>query len=245
MSDHEEFERENRASIAGMAADTEMTSLTRDWFNHSFRHRYSYHFKWMGMPIIQYPQDIVAMQELIWALRPEVIVETGIARGGSVVFYASMLELMGGEREVIGIDIDIRAHNRVRIEAHPMFKRIALVEGSSVAAETVAAVRKRVGTRKPVMVLLDSNHTHDHVLKELELYGDLVTPGSYLVVFDTHCEFLPPELLEDRPWGQGNNPYTAVQEFLARDKRFRRVPVDDKLQISAAPFGYLQRVDGV
>jgi cephalosporin hydroxylase len=243
MSDHEEFERENRASIAALSADSEMADVTRDWFNRSFRHRYSYHFKWMGMPIIQYPQDIVAMQELIWEVQPEVIVETGVARGGSIVFYASMLQLLGGSREVIGIDIDIRSHNRERIETHPMMERIHLVEGSSIASETVAAVKARVGTRKPVMVALDSHHSHEHVQKELELYADLVTPGSYLVVFDTHCEFLPPELLEDRPWGKGDNPYTAVQEFLEKDKRFERVPIDEKLQISAAPFGFLKRID--
>jgi cephalosporin hydroxylase len=242
VDDQAEFERENREAVKRMVADPKMTELTRAWFDLSFRHRYPYNFKWMGMPIIQYPQDIVAMQELIWEVQPEVIVEVGIARGGSIVFYASLLKLLGGDREVIGVDIDIRQHNRERIERHPMFSHISLIEGSSVDAGTVASVEKAVLGRKPVMVILDSNHTHEHVAAELDLYAGLVGVGSYLVVFDTHCEFLPQDLLSDRPWGTGNSPYTAVQAFLEKDKRFVRVPVEDKLQLSCAPSGYLTRV---
>lgn len=243
MSDHKEFEQQNLDSIKAMASDQRMAELTRDWFNYSFKHRYSYHFKWLGMPIIQYPQDIIAMQELIWEIKPEFIIETGIARGGSLVFYASILKLLGGNRRVVGIDIDIRKHNRERIEAHPMFEHIELVEGSSVDDSTYDEVHSIVkDSNGPIIVALDSNHTHEHVLRELELYSNFVTPGSFLVVFDTHCEFLPQDLLNDRPWGKSDNPYTAVKEFLSKDERFVREPIEDKLQISAAPFGYLKRV---
>ncbi len=243
MSDHEEFEQQNLKSIQAMASDSHMAELTRDWFNYSFKHRYSYHFKWMGMPIIQYPQDIIAMQELIWEIKPEYIIETGVARGGSLVFYASMLKLLGGDRKVIGIDIDIRQHNRERIEDHPMYDFIDLVEGSSIDQSTFEKVNSIVkNSAGPVMVALDSNHTHEHVLRELELYSNFVTPGSFLVVFDTHCEFLPEDLLSDRPWGVNDNPYTAVKEFLAQDERFERVPFEDKFQITAAPHGFLKRL---
>lgn len=243
MSDHEEFEQQNLESIESMASDAHMADLTRDWFNYSFKHRYSYHFKWMGMPIIQYPQDIVAMQELIWEIQPEFIIETGVARGGSLVFYASILKLLGGKRKVVGIDIDIRKHNRDRIEAHPMFDYIELIEGSSIDSSTFDNVNNIVkNANGPIIVVLDSNHTHEHVLKELELYSEIVTQGSFLVVFDTHCEFLPQELLSDRPWGKGDNPYTAVEEFLAKDKRFVRIPFEDKFQITAAPHGYLKKI---
>jgi cephalosporin hydroxylase len=226
-----------------MASDERMAELTRDWFNYSFKHRYSYHFKWMGMPIIQYPQDIIAMQELIWEIKPEFIIETGVARGGSLAFYASILKLLGGNRRVVGIDIDIRKHNRERIEAHPMFDHIELVEGSSIDDSTFEKINSIVkDSNGPIIVALDSNHTHKHVLKELELYSNFVTLGSFLVVFDTHCEFLPQDLLNDRPWGEGDNPYTAVKEFLSKDERFVRVPYEEKLQISAAPFGFLKRI---
>jgi len=241
VSDHEEFEQQNQESIKNMAVDTVMQEKTKDWFHYSYKHRYSYHFKWMGMPIIQYPQDIVAMQELVWEAKPDLIIETGVARGGSLIFYASLLKLLGGDRKVIGIDIDIRQHNREKIEEHPMFDAIDLVEGSSISEDTVQKVKDLAGDRKSVMVILDSNHSHDHVLKELELYSPFVTSDNYLIVFDTHCEFLPDDLLSDRPWGKGDNPYTAVQSFLNEDNSFERIPYEDKLQISAAPFGYLKK----
>lgn len=242
MDDSKEFEAQNLLSIKALSEDSDMAELTRKWFNHSFQHRYSYHFKWMGMPIIQYPQDIVAMQELIWDIKPKYIVETGVARGGSIILYASLLKLLGDDGKVLGIDIDIRSHNRKRIEEHPMFDHVELIEGSSISSEVVSQVKQIVGSEGPVMVALDSNHSHQHVLKELELYSDLVSVGSYLVVFDTHCEFLPQEYLTDRPWGKGDSAYTAVQEFLKKDARFERIPIEDKLQISAAPFGYLKRI---
>jgi cephalosporin hydroxylase len=166
--------------------------------------RYVYHFSWLGRPIIQYPQDIVALQEIIWNVKPDLIIETGIAHGGSIIFSASMLELLGGDGHVLGIDIDIRKHNRVEIEKHPMFKRITMFEGSSIDAEMAKRVHEFAKPYNTVMVLLDSNHTHAHVLEELKLYTPLVTNGSYCVVFDTIIEDVPEGSFPDRPWDKGN-----------------------------------------
>ena len=226
-----------------MAEDQNINDLGRRWFLESFRHEYSYHFRWLGVPIIQYPQDIVALQEIIWRVQPDAIVETGIARGGSLIFSASMLELLGGDREVVGVDIDIRHHNRIAIETHPLAKRISMIEGSSVDKEVVDAVRRKVEGRERVLVILDSNHTHDHVLKELRLYSPLVTAGSYLIVFDTVVEQMPDEFWGDRPWGKGDNPLTAVHAFLEETDRFEiDSEIHTKLQITVAPDGYLRCV---
>lgn len=237
------FEERNRMMISEMSADAELKEVTKDWFKRSFKKEYCYHFTWLGLPIIQYPQDIVAVQELIWRTRPDVIVETGIARGGSLIFNASMLELLGGDGFVIGVDIDIRAHNKVAIEEHPMARRIKMIEGSSVADDIFGSVRDLVRDRQRVMVLLDSNHTHEHVLQELRLYSDLVKSGSYLVVFDTVIEDLPDDFFPDRPWQKGDNAMTAVRQFLAENDRFVVDDgIDDKLLISVAPGGYLRCV---
>jgi cephalosporin hydroxylase len=238
--DDSEFERNNERQIREMAADKSLDTLTRQWFDRSIKHGYSYHFRWMGLPIIQYPQDMIAMQELIWRIRPDVIVETGVARGGSIVFYASLLQMLGRGGRVIGIDIDIRESNRKALEAHPMAPHFRLIEGSSIAAETVAEVRGQIKPEDTVLVVLDSNHTHDHVLRELELYSPLVRSGSYVVVFDTVIELIDGSF-DDRPWGHGNNALTAARAFLAANKRFEvDQALHDKLQITVAPYGYLR-----
>jgi len=224
----------------------------------SIADRYSYAFTWLGRPIIQYPQDIVAIQELIWAARPDLIIETGIAHGGSLILSASLLALLdlcdasdagttvdprNSPRRVIGIDIDIRSHNRAAIEAHPLAPRIEMIEGSSIGPDVVAAVSDRAKNFSSVMVLLDSNHTHEHVLAELEAYAPLVTPGSYCVVFDTIVEHMPKSMFPDRPWGPGNNPKTAVHAFLAEHPEFTiDADILNKLLITVAPDGYLKRV---
>jgi cephalosporin hydroxylase len=201
---------------------------------------YSSNFSWLGRPIIQIPQDMFALQEIIWSTRPDFIIETGIAHGGSIVFYASMLELIG-KGKVIGIDIDIRMHNRKEIEKHPCFKRIEMLEGSSISPDISHQVAQIVGSAKSVLVCLDSNHTHSHVLKELELYTPFISKGGYCVVFDTGVEDLPKEMILDRPWGPGNNPKTAVWAFLKNNKRFEiDKSIDHRLLISAAPDGYLR-----
>jgi cephalosporin hydroxylase len=238
MSEHDPFRIEH---VEAMTHDTEVQNHSRGLFNSSFKHKYPYNFKWMGRPIIQYPQDMVALQELIWQIKPDLIIETGIAHGGSIVFFASMLELLGGDGQVLGIDIDIRAHNRLEIENHSMFKRISMLEGSSIDAGLVAQVETLAKDKKSVMVILDSHHTHDHVMAELQAYSPLVTKGSYLVVLDTVVEDLPEDMFPDRPWKHGDNPKTAVWEFLESNNRFVIDPViPQKLLMTSAPDGYLK-----
>lgn len=204
--------------------------------------QYSYNFSWMGRPIIQYPQDMIAMQEIIWELKPDLIIETGIAHGGSLIFYASLMELIG-KGEILGIDIDIREHNKKEIEAHPMFKRIKMIQGSSVDAALVEDVKKYAAGKQTVLVCLDSNHTHEHVLRELELYAPFVTTGSYIVVFDTIVEDLPDNYLPGRAWSKGDNPKTAVHQFLKSNDHFAiDTAIDNKLLISVAPEGYLKKI---
>jgi len=222
-------------------ADREINRLSIDWIIKAASYRYTHNFTWLGRPIIQFPQDIVAMQEIIWQVKPDLIIETGIAHGGSLIFYASMVELLGGDGQVLGIDIDIRAHNRIEIEKHPMFKRITMLQGSSVDEALARQVHEFAGGRKRVLVVLDSNHTHQHVLKEMDLYSPLVTKGSYLVVFDTVIEDMPKGFFADRPWDKSNNPKTAVHEFLSSNDRFViDKEIESKLLITAAPDGYLK-----
>lgn len=224
-----------------MKADSSLNSQARSLFTAANQYEYSYHFTWMGRPIIQYPQDIVAMQEIIWAVQPDLIIETGIAHGGSIILSASILELIGKPAQVVGIDIDIRPHNRKAIEEHPMFKRITLIEGSSVSATIAEQIHSIAKDAKTVLVFLDSNHAHDHVLKELELFSPLVTKGSYLVVFDTVIEDLPPGSFPDRPWDKGSNPKTAVWEFLKTTDRFViDSEFEHKLLLTVAPDGFLK-----
>ena len=254
-----EFEEEvqNRINHSGLnkeiirAADAFMVASTEP--------KYSYNFSWLGRPIIQYPQDIIAMQELIWSIRPDLIVETGIAHGGSLIMSASMLALLdmtdaikAGEkldpktssRKVLGIDIDIRAHNRTAIEAHPMASRIQMIQGSSIAQEIIDQVHAVAANYSRVLVCLDSNHTHDHVLAELEAYAPLTTVGSYCVVFDTIIEDMPAGSFPDRPWDKGNNPKTAVWEYLKTHPEFEiDKGIQHKLLITVAPDGYLRRIE--
>lgn len=222
----------------------EIHDLSRAWVREATRQRGAFKFStWMGRPIIQLPQDMMAMQEIIWRLQPDLIIETGIAHGGSLVYYASLLELIGGDGYVLGIDIDIRAHNREAIEAHPMAGRIRMIEGSAIDEAVVAEVRSQAAGKRCVVVVLDSNHTHAHVLRELELYSPLVTQGSYIVVFDTAVEDMPADFFPDRPWGPGDNPKTAVWAFLEGNDRFEiDREWEDKLYITVAPDGYLRRV---
>jgi cephalosporin hydroxylase len=231
----------SKEAIAALASDAEVQQATKHFLPYLAKSQYSYFFSWMGRPIIQFPQDIIAMQEIIWDVKPDVIIETGVAHGGSAVFYASMLELLGNDGQVIAVDIDIREHNRKAIEEHPMFKRITLLEGSSTDSDIIQQIRKRITGKNSVMVTLDSNHTHEHVLRELELYSPFVTIGSYLVVYDTAIEDLDDQFFSDRPWGHGNNPKTAVYEFLKTNDRFEiDKSIHEKLLITVAPDGYLR-----
>lgn len=252
-----QFKQERQDSIRGYDLDAEFKNLSQDWLRDSMQRRYVYNFDWMGRPIIQYPQDMVAMQELVWSTKPDVIVETGIAHGGSLILSASLLSMLdyadaleAGEvldpakpkRRVVGIDIDIRAHNRQAIESHCMANRISMIEGSSIAADTIEKCRETVGDGKRVMVCLDSMHTHDHVLAELDAYGTMTSPGCYCVVFDSFVEDMPKGFFDDRPWDVGNNPKTAVHEWLKSHSEFEiDTAFATKLQVTVAPDGFLKR----
>lgn len=241
MSSEREFKESVARNIDGLKQDTDLKAQSNAWLLRSLRHGYSYNFRWMGRPIIQYPQDMIAMQEILWDIRPDLIVETGIAHGGSLIYYASLCELMG-HGKVLGIDIDIRAHNREAIEQHTMAKHIQLLQGSSIDPAIVAQVHT-IAAGKRVLVVLDSNHTHDHVLAELHAYAPLVSVGSYCVVFDTVVEDLPRGLYPNRPWDVGNNPKTAVHEYMRQNDSFViDRDIEAKIQITVAPNGYLRRV---
>jgi cephalosporin hydroxylase len=270
MNETDKFQAEVAGNIAGLQKDTDVQALSRIWLREITRHKYAYNFTSLGRPLIQFPQDMIAIQELIWNIRPDLIIEAGIAHGGSLVMSASQLALLdycdavrNGEpldpratnRRVLGIDIDIRVHNRAAIEAHPMSHRIDMIQGSSIDPEIIAQVQGIAKKHKRVLVILDSNHTHDHVLAELEAYAPLTSPGSYCIVFDTLLDDMPDDLSTDRPWGKNNNPKTAVREYMRRLKRDGRVTPDgkplefevdgaleSKLLITVAPDGYLRRI---
>ncbi len=253
----EQFNMERHDRVATYAEDAAFVELSRDWLRASMQRKYVYNFDWMGRPIIQYPQDMVAMQELIMQVRPDVVIETGVAHGGSLVLSASILALLDmsdaieagqlldpkrSARRVIGIDIDIRAHNRAAIEAHPMASRIRLVQGSSIDPLVIKQVRDLAESAKTVLVFLDSMHTHDHVMAELDAYAPMVTPGSYCVVFDTFVEDMPRDFFSDRPWNVGNNPKTAVRQWLASHVDFEPdLAMQHKLMVTVAPEGFLRR----
>jgi cephalosporin hydroxylase len=264
------FEKQVRLRIEDNGKNADLIEAKSEFMRQSIKAQYSYNFSWLSRPIIQYPQDIVAIQELVWQVKPDLIIETGIAHGGSLIMSASMLAMLdycealeagktldprATRRRVLGIDIDIRAHNRAAIEEHPMSHRIDMIQGSSIAPEIVAQVHEIAKGYKRILVCLDSNHTHEHVLAELEFYAPLTSVDSYCVVFDTIIEDLPDEMFPDRSWGKGNNPKTAVREYLRRLKEEGRKAADgaplhfeidkmieNKLLITVAPDGYLKRV---
>jgi len=242
------FDNEVRDRIEANGADFALKAAGSAFIEASTLRKYSYNFSWLGRPIIQYPQDIVAMQELIWTVQPDLIIETGIAHGGSLILSSSLLELnamCGGpaNARVLGVDIDIRQHNREAIEAHPMARRIQMIQGSSIDPDIIAQVKSLASGFRRILVCLDSNHTHEHALAELEAYASLTSIGSYCVVFDTIIEELPEDMFQDRPWGPGNNPKTAVREFLKSHPEFEiDKSIDNKLLISVAPDGYLKKV---
>ena len=270
MDNGNKFAEERKARITNNAMDGSLLKARDHFLLESIRTQYSYNFNWLSRPIIQYPQDIVAVQEIIWEVKPDLIIETGIAHGGSLILSASMLALLdccdaieskstfnpnATKRRVLGLDIDIRKHNLDAINAHPMSHRIDMIQGSSIAPEIIHQVHEYSKNFSRILVMLDSNHTHEHVLAELEAYAPLTSKGSYCVTFDTVVEDLPNDMFLDRPWGQGNNPKTAVREYLRLLKENGRKGVDgaplhfevdqnieNKLLLTVAPNGYLKRI---
>jgi len=237
-----QFYKEKEENINRQSGD-KFKNLGVDFVKDTLDTQYSYNFSWMGRPIIAFPQDMLAMQEIIWEIKPDLIIETGVAHGGSIVYYASLLEMIGNDGLVIGIDIDIRNYNKELIEAHPMMKRIKLIEGSSVSKKVVDQVKEIANKKSRILVCLDSNHTHEHVLEELNLYASLTSTNSYCVVFDTIIEDLPEDHEWKRPWNKENNPKTAVREFLnSNDDFIIDKSIQNKLLITVAPDGYLKRI---
>lgn len=239
-----QFFAERDADINDMGNDEVLRQKSIDWMLHADKYKYTYNFTWMGRPIIKFPNDMVVQQELMWNLKPDLVIECGIAHGGSLIFTASMMEMMGIDGEVVGIDVDIRDHNRDEIEAHPMYKRITMYEGDSVAPNMVEQVRKHTEGKKCVMVILDSLHSHDHVYKELLAYAEMTTVGSYCVLPDTFIEFFPKGYYSDtRPWDVGDNPYTAMQQYMSETDLFEiDKTLTEKAMITETIDGYLKRV---
>lgn len=241
IDDREEFLTSRTKEIQKLSQDKNFLDLTNSWFVSATQHRYSYHFDWLGLPIIQFPQDMIAVQEIIWKTKPNVIIETGVARGGSLILSASILHLLNGPGKVIGIDIDIRKHNRDAIEIHPLASRIQLIEGSSIDTQIVNQLKSIITPTDKIMVILDSNHTHNHVLEELQIYSSFVTKDFYMIVMDTVIEDMPENTYPDRPWDKKNNPKTAVHAFLKDNPRFEiDRDIQNKLAITVAPDGYLK-----
>ncbi|RDJ32164.1 MAG: cephalosporin hydroxylase [Crenarchaeota archaeon] len=230
----------NNNLIEKMGSNIKLKKMGMDFIKNTSEYRYSYNFSWLGMKIIQFPQDMIAVQEIIWKIKPDLIIETGIAHGGSLVYYASILEMIG-KGQVVGIDVDIRKHNLKKIQSHVLKKRIRLIQGSSIDEEILRKVDEYAVGKEKIMVLLDSDHSHKHVLKELQLYSRFVTKGSYIIVFDTAIQDMPNNFFPDRPWNKKDNPKTAVYEFLRNNKKFEiDKKIENKLLITVSPDGYLK-----
>ena len=240
-----EFESERIASIQKMNSDKDLLEKSIEWMRSADKYKYSYNFRWMGLPIIKYPNDIVVMQEIFWKTKPDLVIEVGIARGGSVVFSASMQKMMDIENsEVVGIDIQITAETKKFLASHQLSKKITIYEKSSLDDEIAAIIQPHLKNKKSVLVILDSDHTHEHVLKELLIYSRVVTKDSFIILTDTFIEFLPPGYFVNREWDVGNNPYTALMAFLKENSDFI---VDEdfssKALISEAISGFIRRIN--
>ena len=239
----DEFLQINEKSAHEMSLDKELQSKAMEVLAEADRHRWIHQTTWMGEPLLNLPQDMFALQEIIWRTRPEFIIEVGVAWGGGMLFEAAQLEILGGQK-VIGIDIFIPPDLRQRLSSHgKLSERLVLIEGDSTSSDTLSQLKELLGGSKKILVILDSNHTHEHVLNELRTYAPLVGNGQYLICGDTIVEYMPPQDHVSRPWGPGNNPATAVKEFLSETDRF---VVDDKIDqrllLSCHPGGYLQAV---
>jgi len=272
MNEIEKFSGVVADNIRKIGEDASFLGFSNVWIRECIRKNYAHNFSWFGRPIIQIPQDIYAIQEIIWKCKPDLVIETGIAHGGSLILSASLLAMLDycdamesgttidphkSKRKVIGVDIDIRSHNRAALESHPLYHKLQLFEGSSIDENMIERVKSAADGYERIVVFLDSNHTHEHVLAELEAYAPFTSANSYCVVWDTGVEDLPASFITDRPWGKGNNPKTAVWEYLERLKSEGRGGVDGnklvfeidktiehKIVLTASSDGFLRRVSG-
>lgn len=241
------FKKQSKAEVNKQSKDKKFINISKKWLLESHRLKYNYHFNWFGIPIIQYPSDIIGVQEIIYKIKPDLIIETGVAHGGSVIFHSSILDMLSQndrkKRKIVGIDIEIRKHNLKRIKNHYFNKNLILIEGSSIEQKVKKKVYKIAKNKKTIMVILDSNHSSKHVYEELSFYSKFVTKNSYCIVFDTIVEDLPNKFVKNRPWSKGNNPLTAVKLFLKGNKSFKiDNEIDNKLMISSAKNGFLKRI---
>ncbi len=217
--DREQFDADKIKNATSLGKDEELQKLALELIEKSDKHYHAYQWTWLDLPIIQSTEDILAAQELVWKVKPDVIIETGIAWGGSIVFYASLLQLIG-KGKIVGIDVALPQKNIDKIMSYPFSDRIELIQGSAVDQSIVDLAASHIKEGQTVMLMLDSNHTHEHVLKELEMYSHLVTKDSYIIVSDTIVEDIPTQEHRPRPWGPGDNPKTAVNAFLKGNDRF-------------------------
>ena len=241
-----EFNDEKKIRIKKNQVIKKFQRASSNFLLESIKQKYSYNFTWMGVPIIQIPQDMYQIQEIIWDVKPDLIIETGIAHGGSLIFNASMLAILNSfeqkKRKVIGIDIDLRKHNKDILNKHFLKKYIQTIDGSSIDTKIFKKIKKISEKFKKVLVILDSNHTHEHVLEELNLYSQIVSKNSYCIVFDTIIHDMPNDFYPDRDWDKKNNPMTAVNKFLNKNKKFEIDPeINNKLMITMAKNGYLRK----
>ena len=258
MDEVKKFQEQVKANLKGISKDQDLQALSRIWIREATPYKFPYNFEWFGRPAIQFPNDAWALQEIVWKIQPDLIIECGIAHGGSLIYNASLMALLdycdavkskkfldpqNSKRKVLGIDLDIRQHNKKEIEAHPLFPMIEMIEGSSIDDSIITKVKEFSKSYKKIIVLLDSNHSKDHVLAELDAYAGLVSKGSYCIVYDTVIELMPETFSEDRDWGPGNGPLTAVKEFLKQNKDFEiDTKIDSQLLISVAFNGFLKKV---
>ena len=243
MDDRDAFLADRRRNSVALGQDEAAFTASVEAVVRADRHSYAYLWTWLGVPIIQLPADVMATQEVVWDCKPDVVIETGVARGGSLIFMASLLTLIG-KGKIVGVDIDIRAHNRRSIEEHALTNLVTLIEGPSTDPETIARVRETIPDGASVMVILDSDHSYDHVLDELRVYGPLVTPGQFLVVADTLLGRLTPEQTPKARadvWEPGNEPLSALREYMRETDRFSiDEAINGKLILSSSPGGYLR-----
>lgn len=243
MFNRDDFDNERIRLLDSLGENDSLKSQGLDFVNSSNHKKYAYVWNWLGLPVIQMPEDLIKVQEIIFETKPDFVIETGVAWGGSLLFYSSILNSIG-HGDVIGIDITIPEHNRANIMRSIGSERINLIEGSSVSEDIVNKIESIVPKGSKVLLILDSHHTHEHVLAELELWSPLVTSGNYIVVCDTIVEYIEAPADRVRDWGKGNNPATAVNQFLSKNSRFS---LDNEYNLksftSFHPGGFLQAIN--